>query len=62
MRAMRVTLCESCGHCPEVEISEGGVRIGESRNEVRLTHAEWNELVRKIVAGELGAADAEPPT
>ena len=31
-----------------------GVTIGEDANTVRLSHAEWNELVRLIKCGELG--------
>jgi hypothetical protein len=30
------------------------VRIGEDANLVRLTHEQWNDLVRKIYKGELG--------
>lgn len=54
MEPIRVTLCEDCEHCPEVVISDAGVRIGEDENELRLTHVEWNDLVAKIRAGELG--------
>jgi hypothetical protein len=43
----------ACTECPEVEISDQGVSIGENANIVRLSHAEWNELVRLIKSGEL---------
>jgi len=39
--------------CPEVEITDQGVIIGEDANTVRLSHAEWNELVRLVKSGEL---------
>jgi hypothetical protein len=38
---------------PEVVISDDGVIIGEDANTVRLSHAEWNQLVRLIKHGEL---------
>jgi len=47
---IKVTLCEEC---PEVEITDQGVTIGEDENIVRLSHAEWNELVRLIKDGKL---------
>jgi hypothetical protein len=47
------TLCPQCTLCPEVEITDEGVRIGEDANNVRLTHAEWNELVALIKRGDL---------
>jgi hypothetical protein len=34
-------------------ISDEGVTIGEDQNVVKLSHAEWNELVARIHAGEL---------
>lgn len=51
----RVVLCDECGACPEVVVTEHEVAIGEDENVVRLTHEEWNILVRKIRSGELGA-------
>ena len=42
---MKVTLCTECEHCPEVELTDQGVRIGESGNVALLTHKEWNLLV-----------------
>jgi hypothetical protein len=53
MEPIKVTLCEHCDECPEVEITDQGVTIGEDANTVRLSHAEWNELVRLIKSGEL---------
>jgi hypothetical protein len=46
-------LCPAFTACPEVEIAEQGVTIGEVANTVRLSHAEWNELVRLVKSGEL---------
>ena len=53
MEPIKVTLCEHCDECPEVEITDQGVTIGEDCNTVRLSHAEWNELVRLVKSGEL---------
>ena len=53
MDPIKVTLCPDCGACPAVEITKEGVAIGEDDNTVRLTPAEWNELVRLIRRGEL---------
>jgi len=53
MDPIKFTLCPECEHCPEVAITDEGVRIGEDTNTVRLSHAEWNELVRLIKAGQL---------
>lgn len=53
MEPIKFTLCEECEHCPEVEITDRGVRIGEDENTVRLSHAEWNELVALIKRGDL---------
>ena len=55
MEPRKFTLCPACTACPEVEITDQGVAIGEEENTVRLSHAEWNELVRLIRAGELRA-------
>ena len=54
MEPIKITLCPLCTECPEVEITDRGVSIGEDANTVRLSHAEWNELVRLIKSGELG--------
>jgi hypothetical protein len=53
MEPVKVTLCEHCDECPEVEVTDQGVTIGEDANTVLLSHAEWNELVRLIKSGEL---------
>lgn len=53
MKSIKVTLCSACGECPAVEITDAGVTIGEDANSVRLTHAEWNDLVARIRDGEL---------
>jgi hypothetical protein len=48
-----VSLCPSCDACPEVEIDEREVRIGEEGNLVKLTLPEWNVLVQLIRSGNL---------
>ena len=53
MKSIKVTLCEHCSECPEVEITDQGVSIGEDENTVKLSHVEWNELVRLVKSGEL---------
>lgn len=53
MEPIRFTLCPDCAACPEVEITDDGVRIGEDANIVRLSHTEWNELVALIKRGDL---------
>ncbi len=53
MGPIRFTLCPDCDECPEVEITDQGVKIGEKENTVRLSHAEWNELVQLIKRGDL---------
>ena len=50
---MKVTLCTECEHCPEVELTSTGVRIGEEGNLAVLTHKEWNLLVDLIQSGQL---------
>lgn len=50
---MKTTLCTECEHCPEVEITETGVRIGEDGSVVVLTRKEWNLLVDLIQPGQL---------
>ena len=49
----RISLCPVCGACPEVEVYNDEVRIGEEGNMVRLSVEEWNTLVDKILSGEL---------
>ena len=53
MEEVKFTLCPHCNECPEVEITDEGVRIGEDANTVRLSHAGWNELVALIKRGDL---------
>jgi Fe-S cluster biogenesis protein NfuA len=53
MNFVKVTLCPACTGCPSVEITDQGVTIGEDSNKVKLTHAEWNDLVSRIRSGEL---------
>ena len=53
MEPKKFTLCPACTACPEVEITDQGVTIGERENTVRLSHAEWNQVVRRIKSGEL---------
>ena len=53
MEPIKMTLCPLCTECPSVEITNEGVTIGEEENRVRLTLAEWNELVRLIKQGKL---------
>ena len=55
MEPTKISLCPLCTECPEVEIADQGVTVGEDANMVRLSHAEWNELVRLIKADELQA-------
>ena len=54
MEPVKFTLCPACAACLQVEITEEGVTIGEETNIVRLTRAEWNELVRLVRRGEIG--------
>jgi hypothetical protein len=49
----RISLCPVCGACPEVEVYDDEVRIGEEGNMVRLSVEEWNTLVDKVLSGEL---------
>jgi hypothetical protein len=50
---MKATLCTECEHCPEVELTPTGVRIGEDGNLAVLTHKEWSLLVDLIQSGTL---------
>ena len=54
METLKVTLCPACTGCPAVEITDQGVIIGEDENIVKLTYAEWNDLVARVRRGELG--------
>jgi DNA-binding transcriptional MerR regulator len=53
MESVKVSLCPACGACPEVEIREGEVRIGEAGNLAVLKKEEWNVLVELIRSGQL---------
>lgn len=53
MEPIRFSLCPDCAACPEIEITDDGVRISEDANTVTLPHAEWNELVRLIKRGDV---------
>ena len=57
MEKITASLCPACGACPEVVIDTGGVRIGEADNMVRLSHAEWNQLVELVCSGRLPAVE-----
>jgi hypothetical protein len=53
MEPKKLTRCPACTACLEVEITDQAVTIGENENTVRLSHTEWNDLVRLIKSGEL---------
>jgi len=53
MEPTKVSLCPACGACPEVEVLEGEVRIGEAGNLTVLKKDEWNVLVELIRSGQL---------
>ena len=57
MEPITFSLCPECDACPEVVIEAEGVRIGEADNVVRLSHAEWNQLVALIRSGRLPATE-----
>jgi hypothetical protein len=48
----KIYLCGS-GHCPSVEVHDNKVLIGEDKNIVVLTKAQWNSLVEKTRTGDL---------
>jgi hypothetical protein len=48
MEPIKVTLCPLCTECPEVEITDQGVTIGEDANKVRLSHTEQSTERAKI--------------
>jgi hypothetical protein len=58
MEPVVFSLCPACDACPEVIVEDDGVRIGEAGNLVRLSHAEWNQLVSLIQSGKLTAIAA----
>jgi hypothetical protein len=50
------SLCPNCSQCPTVDVyDDGKVTIGEAPNLVTLQRHEWNELVKAIQTGALGA-------
>jgi hypothetical protein len=49
-----VTLCPECGACPEINLYDSEVTIGEEGNMVKLKTDEWNAIVDKILGGEIG--------
>jgi hypothetical protein len=53
MEPIKFSLCPCSDSCPEIEITDQGVVIGENENTVRLSHAEWNELVRLVKSGKV---------
>jgi hypothetical protein len=54
MENVKVLLCPAgCGECPEVEIADDEVRIGETGNLAVLRRDEWNILVDLIQSGQL---------
>jgi hypothetical protein len=57
MEKITMSLCPACGACPEVVIEANGVRIGEADNLVRLSPAEWNQLVALIRSDKLPAIE-----
>ncbi|MGH8257893.1 MAG: hypothetical protein ACRET0_16955 [Steroidobacteraceae bacterium] len=57
MESIAFSLCPACDACPEVIIGDDGVRIGEADNIVRLSHAEWNQLVALVRSGKLPATE-----
>ena len=48
-----MSLCPMCDQCPEVEIADDEVRIGEAGNLAVLKKNEWNVLVELIQSGAL---------
>ncbi len=54
MESFKITLCPAgCGACPDVEIVDGEVRIGEAGNLAVLKREEWNLLVDLVTSGQL---------
>lgn len=59
MESITFSLCPACDACPEVVITDAGVSIGEADNLVRLSHAEWDQLVALVRRGELPATEQQ---
>ena len=57
MERITFSLCPECDACPEIVIETEGIRIGEADNIVRLSHAEWNQLVALVRSGKLPAPE-----
>ena len=53
MESKKMSLCPSCVACPEVEVVDGTVKIGETGNLAVLKAEEWNVLVDLIQSGQL---------
>jgi len=49
-----ITLCPECGACSEITFYNNEVSIGEEGNLVKLKVDEWNNIVDKILSGEIG--------
>ena len=58
----RYSLCPNCDACPQVEISDDSVLIGEEGNQVRLSTGEWNVLVAAVKEGRLQAVGGADET
>lgn len=50
---MKFSLCPNCSSCPEIDVREDGVLIGEEDNLVRLKKEEWNVLKGLIKEGKV---------
>lgn len=57
MEPITFSLCPECDACPEVILAAESVQIGEADNMVRLSHAEWNQLVALVRSGKLPAIE-----
>jgi len=57
MEPVKFTLCPKSPECPEtrITVTDWGAIFGEEANAMRLSRDAWNELVRLIKAGQLGA-------
>jgi hypothetical protein len=53
MEHAKISLCPACSACPEVEVLDDEVRIGEAGNLSVLKKDEWNVLVELIQSGQL---------
>ncbi len=55
MEQRTFSLCPACDGCPEIQIGDDTVTIGEAGNLAILKKEEWNELVRLVQTGRLTA-------